>query len=281
MRRREFIALVGGAAAWPLAAGAQQQPAPPVIGYLSLRNPTDAASNVTAFRQGLKETGYVEGQNVAVEFRWADGQYDRLPALALDLVGRQVNVLVATGGTGSALAAKAATTTIPIVFAMGGDPVKLGVVASLARPGGNITGISFLVNELAAKEIELLHELAPQAAVLGFLVNPSDPNTESDTKGAQGAAQALGHKLVVVNASAGNDIDLAFATLAQQQAAALFVNVDPFLSLNRRKILSLAARHRMITVSSVEGFAADGGLISYGTASTTPIVNSVSTPAAC
>jgi putative ABC transport system substrate-binding protein len=265
MRRREFITLLGGAAAWPMAARAQQ-PSMPVIGYLSQRSPTDSASIVAAFRQGLKEVGYVEGQNVAIEFRYAEGQIDRLTALASDLVHREVNVFVATGGTASVVEAKPVVPkTIPIVFAMGGDPVKLGVVASLARPGDNITGVSFLINELAAKEVALLHELVPKAAAIGFLANPRDPNTESDTKGAQAAADALGHKLVVVKASTESEIDPAFAALAQQQIAALFVNADPLFRVSLPKILALAARHAMLTVSSIEGFASDGGLISYGT----------------
>ena len=246
--------------------GESQQPAMPLIGYLSQRSPTDSASIVAAFRQGLKEVGYVEGQNVAIEFRYADGQIDRVPALARDLVRHQVNVFVATGGTGSVVKAKPVVPrTIPIVFAMGGDPVKLGVVASLARPGANITGVSFLLSELVAKEVEFLHELVPKAAVIGFLANPRDPNYESDTKDAQAAADALGHKLVVVKASSEREIDPAFAVLAKQKITALFVNADPLFNVNSPKILALAARHAMLTVSSWEGFAADGGLISYGT----------------
>jgi len=265
VRKREFITLIGGAAAWPLAARAQQR-AMSVIGYLSQRSPTDSANIVNAFRQGLKEEGYVQGENVAIEFRYAEGQIDRLPALANDLVHHGVNVFVATGGTGSVVKAKPVVpTTIPIVFAMGGDPVKLGIVASLARPGDNITGVSFLINELAAKEVELLHDLVPKAAVIGFLANPTDPNTESDTKGAQAAADALGHKLVVVKASTAREIDPAIAALAQQQIAALFVNADPLFGVNIPRIVALAARHAMLTVSSIEGFAAAGGLISYGT----------------
>ena len=266
MRRREFITLLGGAAAaWPLAARAQQ-PAMPLIGYLSQRSPTDSASIVTAFRQGLKEMGYVEGQNVPIEFRFAEGQIDRLSGLASDLVNRGVNVFVATGGTGSVVKARPVVPkTIPIVFAMGGDPVKLGIVASLARPGDNITGVSFLLSELPAKEVELLHELVPKAAVIGFLANPNDPVTESDTKSAQAAADALGHKLVVVKASTPSEIDPAFAALAQQKITALFVNADPLFNVNFPRIRALAARHAMLTVSSWEGFAADGGLMSYGT----------------
>jgi ABC-type uncharacterized transport system substrate-binding protein len=265
MRRRELILFSGAVVAWPLAARAQQK-AIPVIGYLSQRSPTDSASIVAAFRQGLKEVGYVEGQNVAIEFRFAEGQIDRLPALASDLVNRGVNLFVATGGTGSVVKARPVVPkTIPIVFAMGGDPVKLGIVASLARPGDNITGVSFLLSELAPKEVELLHELIPKAAAIGFLVDPSDPNTESDTKSAQAAADALGHALVVVKASTESEIDPAFAALTQQKIAALFVNADPLFNVNFPKIRVLAASHEMLTISSWEGFAADGGLINYGT----------------
>jgi putative ABC transport system substrate-binding protein len=265
MLRREFFQLTAGAAAWPVAARAQQN-VMPVIGYLSQRSPTDSASIVAAFRQGLKEVGYVEGQNVAIEFRFAEGQIDRLPALASDLVNRGVNVFVATGGTGSVVKARPVVPhTIPIVFAMGGDPVKLGIVASLARPGDNITGVSFLLSDLAAKEVELLHELVPKAAVIGFLVDPNDPVTESDTKSAQAAADALGHKLVIVKASTESEIAPAFAALAQQKIAALFVNADPLFNVNFPEIHALAAREAMLTISSSEGFTADGGLISYGT----------------
>ena len=266
MERRAFLAgVTGGLLAAPVAAGAQQ-PAMPVIGYLSQRSPTDSASIVAAFRQGLKEMGYVEGQNVAIEFRYAEGQIDRLPALASDLVRRNVNVFVATGGTGSVVKAKPVVPrTIPIVFAMGGDPVKLGVVASLARPGDNITGVSFLLSELPGKEVELLHELVPKAAEIGYLVNPRDPLSEGDIKGAQAAADALGHRLVIVTASTASEIDPAFAALARRRIAALFVNADPLYTVNSPKILALAARDAMLTVSSWEGFAADGGLISYGT----------------
>jgi len=266
MERRAFLAgVTGGLLAAPVAAGAQQ-PAMPVIGYLSQRSPTDSASIVAAFRQGLNEMGYVEGQNVAIEFRYAEGQIDRLPALASDLVRRNVNVFVATGGTGSVVKAKPVVPrTIPIVFAMGGDPVKLGVVASLARPGDNITGVSFLLSELPGKEVELLHELVPKAAEIGYLVNPRDPLSEGDIKGAQAAADALGHRLVIVTASTASEIDPAFAALARRRIAALFVNADPLYTVNSPKILALAARDAMLTVSSWEGFAADGGLISYGT----------------
>lgn len=265
MKRRKFITLLGGAtAAWMLPARAQQRTVP-VIGYLSQRSPTDSASIVAAFRQGLKEEGFVEGRDVIIVSRYAEGQIDRLPTLASELVRRGVNVFVATGGTGSVVKAKPVVPPmIPIVFAMGGDPVKLGVVASLARPGDNITGVSFLLTEIAGKEIELVHELVPKAVAIGMLANPSDPNYATDTKGAQMAADALGHKLVVVKASTESEIDSALAVLVQQQISALFVNADPLYNVNAPKILGLAARHAMLTASSWEGFAAEGGLISYG-----------------
>jgi len=244
----------------------EAQPPLPVIGYLSQRSPTDSASIVAAFRQGLQDEGFVEGQNVAIAYRFAEGHIDRVPALASDLVRRQVNVFVATGGTGSVVKAKPVVPqTMPIVFAMGGDPSKLGVVASLARPGDNITGVSFLLSDLAAKQVELLHELVPTAAVLGFLVNPKDPTSEDATRDAQAAAEALGHTLVIVNASSASDIDPAFAMLAHHHIAALFVNADPLYNVNSPSIVALAARYKMPTITSWEGFAADGGLMSYGT----------------
>jgi putative ABC transport system substrate-binding protein len=266
MRRRNLIAIIAGAATLRPLATAGQQSSMPVIGYLSQRSPVDSESIVIAFREGLKEAGYIEGQNVAIEFRFAEGQIDRLPALASDLVNRTVNVFVATGGTGSVVKARPVVPhTIPIVFAMGGDPVKLGILSSLARPGDNITGVSFLLSDLPGKEVELLHELVPKAAVIGFLANPSDPNYESDTKGASVAADALKHKLVVVKASTESEIEPAFAAFVQQKIEALFVNADPLFNVNFPKIRALAVRNAMLTVSSWEGFAADGGLISYGT----------------
>jgi putative tryptophan/tyrosine transport system substrate-binding protein len=269
IKRRDFMRLLDGAAVtWPLAARAQQTTLP-VIGYLSSRSPSDSAHIVAAFRQGLQEAGFVEGQNVTIESRFAEGHFDRLPALADDLVRRQVNVLVATGGTVSVVKAKPVVpATIPIVFAMGGDPVKLGVVASLARTGGNITGVSFLVNELAAKSVELLHELVPKATVIGFLVNPNDPNAESDTRGAQTAADAFGLKLVVAKASTASAIESAFTTFVQQQVAALFVDTEPFFTDQRANIVALAARHALPAVYQLREFAAAGGLITYGTSIT-------------
>ena len=210
MKRREFITLLGAATAWPLGARAQQT-AMPVIGYLSTRSPDESAHIVTAFRNGLNEVGYFPGQNVVIEYRFAEGQYDRLAGLAADLVRRPVNVLVATGGTASAIAAKPIIpATIPLVFAMGGDPVELGIVSSLARPGGNATGVSFLVNALAAKQIQLLQELAPRAAVIGFLVNPNSPNLASEMKEAQSAVAGFSHKLVVVEVSTESEFEQAF-----------------------------------------------------------------------
>ena len=268
MRRRDFVMLLGGAVAWPLAANAQQ-PALPLIGYLSSRSPRDSAHIITAFRQGLKDAGFVEGQSVAIEYRFAEGRNERLATLAAELVGRQVNVVVATGGSRSAVAAKPVVpATIPIVFAMGGDPVKLGVVASLARPGGNMTGVSFLVRELAPKQIQLLRELAPKAAVMGFLVNPNNPDFASATKATQEAADALGRKLVVVKAGAASDFDPAFATLVQQRVAALFVDVDPFFADQRTKLAALAARHRLPAIYGLREFVDAGGLMSYGTSIT-------------
>jgi putative ABC transport system substrate-binding protein len=244
-----------------------QQPKVPTIGYLSTRAAADSAHIVAAFRKGLNETGYVEGQSVLMESRFAEGRYDRLAALAADLVRRQVNIFVATGGTSSAVAAKPVVpATIPMVFAMGGDPVKLGIVASLARPGGNVTGIAFLVNGLTAKHLQLLH--APKAKVIGFLVNPNDPNLPTDTKQAQDAANVLGHELVIVNASAESDLEPAFATLAKEKVEALFVQVGPFTTDHRTKIAVLAARHRLPTIYALREFVDAGGLMSYGTSIT-------------
>src|SRR5262245_57732762 len=215
MKRRAFITLLGGAAAaWPLAAQAQQ-PSTPVIGYLSGREANDKIE--AAFHRGLKEAGFVEGQNVRIEYRWAQGQYDRVPALVAELLGRPGDVIVATGGTLSALAAKEATTSIPIVFVTGSDPIRFGLVASLNRPGGNATGVSFLVNVLTAKQLELLHEMVPRAKLIAFLANPINPNTESDTRNVRAAADSLGLQLHVLNASGEHDIDAAFAALAESE----------------------------------------------------------------
>jgi putative tryptophan/tyrosine transport system substrate-binding protein len=269
MTRREVITLLGGAAAlWPLSAWAQQ-PTKPVIGYLSGRSPTNSADIIAAFRKGLNEIGFIEGQSVTIESRFAEGNFDRLPALAADLVARKVNVLVATGGTVSVVKAKPVVPrTIPMVFAMGGDAVQLGVVASLNRPGDNITGVAFLVNGLAGKQVELLHSLVPTTSVIGFLVNPKDPNAETDSRDAQAAANLLGLKLVFGAASIESEIEASFASFAQQRVGALFVDAEPFLLDHRNMIIALAAQAAVPIVSQFRLFAEDGGLASYGTSLT-------------
>ena len=263
--RRQFISVLGGATvALPLAARAQQ-PAMPVVGFLSSRSPGESASVVAAFRQGLKETGSIEGQNVAIEFRWAEGQYDRLPALATELVGRQVAVIAAAGDAVSALAAKGAATTIPIVFVIGGDPVRFGLVASINRPGGNITGVSLISSVLGAKRLGLLHELVPNAAVIGLLVNPDNPNAEPEREDVEEAARTIGQQIVVVNASSERDFDTAFATLVQQRAGGLLVATDPFFLSRRDQLVALADRYVIPTIYQFREFATAGGLMSYGT----------------
>jgi putative tryptophan/tyrosine transport system substrate-binding protein len=264
MLRRELITLIGGAAAaWPLAADAQQPM--PVIGYLSTGFPESDDFRLIAFQQGLNETGYVEGQNVAIEYRWAPAQYDRLPALAADLVRRQVTV-IAAAGIPPTFAAKAATSTIPIAFLAGVDPVEFGLIASLNRPGGNITGVAILTAELAAKRLELLHELVPAAAVVGVLVNPTDPAaTEAETRNLQDAVRSLGLQLYILPASTANEIDSAFETLVELRAGALVVSTDPLFTNQRAQIVALAASHAVPTVSVWREFVTAGGLMSYGT----------------
>ena len=265
LKRREFITLLGCAAAtpmlWPPAARAQQPM--PVIGLLNSATLAAQAERLVAFQQGLKETGLVEGQDVTIDYRSAEGLTDRLPGLARDLVRRQVAVLVATS-TASALAAKPATSTVPMVFLTGGDPVELGLVASLNRPGGNVTGVSFLVNKLVDKRLELLGELVPGAVTLGMLVDPNNPNAEADTKDAQAAADAIGRKLLVVRAAAKDELDAAFATLAQQQVAGLFVAANVNFITWRDQIMALATRYAIAASYTTRDFVSAGGLISYG-----------------
>ena len=263
MRRRQFLILVGGAAAaWPLAARAQQ-PRMPVVGYL-----TSGAANsipVAAFRRGLKEAGYVDGQNVSIEVRAANEQIDRLPALAADLVRRRVNVILATGGPDAPRAAKMATSSIPIVFQTGGDPVRLGLVTNFNRPGGNITGIALLINSLGEKRLGLLRQLLPNAAAVGFIVNPNNLNAETDTKQAQAAAKALGLRLIVAKAGAESDFNQAFAALAQEHADGVLMSTDAFLSRHVNSIVALAGRHKLPAIYDRREYADAGGLMSYGT----------------
>ena len=266
MRRRDFITLLGGSAvAWPLAARAQQ-PAMPVIGFLNSGTREGFAHLLAAFHQSLNQAGFVEGRNVAIEYRWAEGQYDRLPALAADLVRRRVAVIAVPGSPPGALAAKAATSTLPIVFSVGEDPVKLGLVSSLGRPEGNATGINFFTGELAAKRLALLHELVPGAARLAVLVNPSDPiRTEVVLREVQAAARALGLQIQVFNARTSREIDAAFAMLAHERLDAVFVGPDPFFNTRRVQLANLAARYLMPATYAVREYADAGGLMSYGT----------------
>jgi putative tryptophan/tyrosine transport system substrate-binding protein len=264
MRRREFITLLGGAAvAWPLAAHAQQ-PAMPVIGFLHNTSPDTNADRLRAFRQGLKDTGYIEGQNLAIEYRWAENRNDRLPALAADLVRRQVAVIAATT-TPSVLAAKAATATIPIIFYVAGDPVELGLVASLNRPGGNLSGMTTMTLEVGAKRLELLRELVPAAARIAVLVNPANAaNAETTVKDVEVAARTMGLQIQIFKASTRNEINAAFASLVRERHDALFVGVDSFFTSRRVQLANLASRHAVPTTFSAREIAEAGGLMSYG-----------------
>ena len=264
--RRDFITLLGAAAGWPLAARAQQ-PAMPVVGFLVSGSAEGYADTVTAIRQSLSKMGYVEGHNVAIDYRFANEQYDRLPTLAADLVLQRVAVIFATGSVLPALAAKAATTTIPIVFANGSDPVALGLVANLSRPGGNATGVTFNSTELGSKRLEILHELVPRATLIALLVNPRNPNAASSIADTQAAAKILGVKLLVVNAVNASDLDVAFATIVQQRAEALVVGTDVLFNGPRRtqQLITLAAVHAVPTMFSGRDRVAAGGLISYAT----------------
>jgi putative tryptophan/tyrosine transport system substrate-binding protein len=265
MRRREFITLLGSVGAWPLAARAQQ-PAMPVIGFLRSTSLAEATHLVTAFRQGLKEAGFVEGQSVAIEFRSAEGQNDRLPALVADIIRRPVAVIV--GNIALALAAKAATTTVPIVFATGSDPVRDGLVANLNRPGGNVTGVSFLSDVLGAKRLEVLRQLVPKATTIAMLVNPNIPNTEAERSDVQAAALAIGQQLIVLDVSSDRDIETAFATFVQRGAGALLVGTGAFMNSHRERLVALAARHALPTSYILREFVVAGGLMSYGTSIT-------------
>jgi ABC-type uncharacterized transport system substrate-binding protein len=263
LKRRNFIALLGGAAAWPLAARAQQA-AMPVIGFLEIRSPDAIADRLRAFRQGLKDTGYIEGENVAIAYRSAENQIDRLSELAADLVRQQVAVIVATGSPVPALAAKAATTTIPIVFTVAQDPVRLGLVASFARPGGNLTGINFLTGELVAKRLELLRELVPAATRVAVLVNPTNPVAETTVRDVEPAARAIGMQIQVLNASTSREIGAAFATFVRERPDALFVGNDGFFNSRRVQLSLLAMRHAVPAVYGSREIAEVGGLMSYG-----------------
>jgi putative ABC transport system substrate-binding protein len=262
MRRRDFIAGLGGAAAWPVLAWAQQQPLP-VIGFLNSGSPDGYAVLKGAFLRGLKDTGYVESQNVAIEYRWAEGQYDRLPAQAADLLGRRVAVIAATS-TPAVLAASAATKTIPIVFTSGDDPVRLGLVSSLARPGGNVTGAVHLEVELTPKRLELLHELAPAAKVIAILVNPTNRNAESQSRDLQMAARTLGLQAHVLHARSERDFDSVFAGLLQLKAGALAIGSDPVFTNRSEQLAALSLRHSVPAVYEYREFVAAGGLMSYG-----------------
>ena len=266
MKRRDFITLLGGAAAaWPLTAGAQQ-PAMPVIGFLDGRAQETTLDRLRGFHRGIKDSGFVEGENVAIIYRWAEGQNDRLPEFAADLVRRQVAVIAATGGSPSAIAAKAATNTIPVVFAVPEDPVNLGLVASLARPGGNMTGINFFNAELSAKRLELLRELVPSATRLAVLINPTNVrNTEANLRDVQPAARAIGLQVQIVRASTSHEIDAAFATLARERPDVLFVSGDSLFNSRRLQLALLAARHAIPATYTSRDYPASGGLMSYGT----------------
>jgi putative tryptophan/tyrosine transport system substrate-binding protein len=262
IRRREFTTLIGGAAAaWPLAARAQQ---PAVVGFLSGRSAADSAEEVKAFHRGLAETGHVEGKNITVEFRWADGHYDRLPALATELVARRVAVIAAVGGGASGLAAKSVTSTIPIVFSSGGDAVKIGLVASLNRPGGNVTGVNIIFGALGAKRLELLHELVPAASVIAMLVNPNYPSAPIEVQDVELAGRKLGLKVYIFNARTENEIEPAFTGLFEQKGSGLLVADDPFFQGQRDRIVRLAEHHATPAIYFSRDFVDAGGLMSYG-----------------
>jgi putative tryptophan/tyrosine transport system substrate-binding protein len=264
IRRREFIWLLAGAVAWPLAVRAQQQPALPVIGFLSSRSLVESTHLIAAFREGLRENGYLEGQHLQIEYRWAEGQYDRLPHLASDLVGRKVVAIATAGNTPSAYAAKAATTDIPIVFVIGDDPIKVGLVDSLNHPQGNITGVTVLFGPLGLKRFELVSELVPSAATIAMIANPSNPVTAEAIKEAQEATRILQRRLIVQNARTDDELKAAVASVAEQHAGALVVDADPFFTTRRDQLVALTARYSLPTIYSHRDFVAAGGLMSYG-----------------
>ena len=263
MRRREVVMLLGGAAAWTLPARAEQ-PAMPVIGFLGPESPGHFASRLEAFREGLAETGFTEDRNVAIEFRWAEGQYNRLPGLAADLVNSQVNVVVAPGGAPVALAAKSATTAIPIVFEMGGDPVVLGIVDSLARPGGNLTGVSSLSVEVSPKRLEFMHEVLPTAAVFAVVANPTSPTAPLQLKNLYTASETLGVQLHVLHANTEREFDSAFTALSKLRAAGLVFTSDPYFANRSQQLAALAVRHAVPAITQSRDFPMAGGLMSYG-----------------
>jgi putative tryptophan/tyrosine transport system substrate-binding protein len=263
MIRRDFITLLGGAAVWPLAVRAQQ-PAMPVIGFLNSASAAEWKRFVDAFRRGLNETGFAEGQNVAIEYRWAEGDYGRLPELAADLVRRRVAVIVATGGTASAVAAKRVTGAIPIVFTAGGDPVKDGLVASINRPGGNVTGVYILTSDLTAKRLEILREVVPNASLIGVLVNPNGATAAVQLAAVQDVERATGQRMRIVRASTERELDAAFAAIVQAGIEALIVGADAFFSSRRGQLIGLAARHQLAAIYEWREFVEAGGLMSYG-----------------
>jgi putative tryptophan/tyrosine transport system substrate-binding protein len=263
MRRRDLLMLLSGAAVWTLPARAQR-PAIPVIGYLGPESPRLFASRLKAFQEGLAESGYIEARNVAIEYRWAEGQYNRLPALAADLASRKVAVIVATGGAPAALAAKSATTTITIVFEMGGDPVALGIVDSLSRPGGNLTGVSSLSVEVSRKRLDFMHELLPTVAVFAVAVNPTSPTTDSQLRSLHTAANTLGVQLHVLHASTEQEFDTVFTALSQLRAGGLVFTSDPYFAFRSQKLAELAARYTVPAITQSRDFAIAGGLMSYG-----------------
>jgi putative ABC transport system substrate-binding protein len=262
MRRREFITLLGAAAAWPLAARAQQSM--PVIGFMSARSPEDSVHLLEAFRRGLKEGGFVEGQNVAIEFRWARGEYNRLPEMAADLVSRRVNVLTAVGGDPSPRAAKRATSTIPIVFGMGGDPVRDGLVESFNRPGGNVTGVTLMTNLMESKRFGLLRDLVPDTKLVGVLLNPSFAPSARQLQQIEEAARSIGQRLIVAKASTDEGLDAAFTALVRERADALLVAADPYFDTRRDRIVGFAQRQRLPAIYQFREYVLAGGLLSYG-----------------